>query len=591
MTGVKRPIVRFSGVVTALVTLGTFILIAAMVSPATATPAGLQVGAWKQTLIPITGRAVVHAVDDGRVVFSEDKSSPESSDFKLYDIVTDATTVLFDDGPVVTDAWLSGDHLLYTLYEPWENSRITRVYLRDLSTGQVSRLSDESWQARAVALTGKGAVWEQYHWTEAGVGPERQLVYYPFSTGVPVVLDEGDGSRGYSHFEGGNDEYILWFQVPVVGPDGLPALPFLRPFIAYSTASGEQTEIPVSDLDALYRTLEGETLYYTARAGESYELHAYGLDTGADARIVDWSAPIQNVTAQGEWVAWAYWDLGPHIIAYNQSTGAQFLVHSAYQVGGLELTGRLLTWKAEPAFATESGGRQLFAADLSAQTVTRLTDAQSFVTAWDTDGEFIACSTAGLGDYRVELYQPSDSDDAQYFADVPPNHMYWTAIIGLKRLGAAAGYPPEAGMVSFRPDSSFTRGHFAKLLVEALDLPHQGDYVQTLAQLGILRGTAPGRLLPYEPLTRAQLATLIVRAADTLNIELLHIWDRDTVQSPMAQFDRTHGPNVAVSQFAGLWNGVASYKPGWDPWAPATRGEAAQVLWNLITARGAEVGR
>ena len=574
-----------------LVALTASLVIAAMVSPAAATTAGLRVGAWNQTLVPVGGPAVVHAVDEGRVLFSAYASSSESSDLELCDTASGATTVLFENGPVVTDAWLSGNHLLYTLYEVSGNSHITRVYLRDLATGQVSRLSDESWQAHALALTDTGAVWEQYRWTEAGIGPERQLVYYPFSTGVLEVLDEGEGSRGYSHFEAANDQHILWFQVPVVGPDGLPALPFRRPFIDYSTVSGEKIEIPVSDLDALYRTLEGDTLYYTAQAGDSYELHTYDLASGADARIVEWSTPIQNMTADGEWVAWAYWDHGAHIVAYHQSSGAQFLIPSAYQVGGLELTGGLLTWKAEPGFATASGGRQLFAADLSAKTVTRLTDAQSFVTEWDSGGDVIACSTAGLGDSRVEIYQPSDPDDAEHFADVPPNNMYWTAVIGLARLGAAAGYPVEDGMVSFRPDSSFTRGHFAKLLVEALDLPRHGDYVQTLAHLGILRGTAPGGLSPNEPLTRAQLATLIVRAADTLGIELLHFLDRDLVDSPMAQFDRTHGPNVAVAQFDGLLNGVASYKFGWDPWASATRGEAAQVLWNLVTARGAEVGR
>ena len=592
MTGVKRPTTRFLGMLAGLVAVATFMVTAASASPALATPAGLEVGGWHQTLLPTEGPTTDHAVEGGRVVFSEYRSGAESSDFKIYDVATGATTVLFEDGPVVTDAWLNGEHLLYTLYERSEDSHITRVYLRDLATGEVSRLSGESWQAHAVALTGAGAVWEQYSWTETGVGPERQLVFYPFSTGVPAILDQGDGSQGYSHFEAASDKHILWFRVPRAGSDGIGlALPSPRPFIAYSTATGEKTEIPVSDLDALYRALDGDTLYYTAQAGESHELHTYDLATGFDARIVDWSAPIQNVTARGEWVAWAYWDQGAHMVAYNQNTGAQFLIHSASQVGGLDLKGDLLTWKAEPAFATESGGRQLFAADLSTQTVTRLTDAQSFVRSWATDGEVIACAAAGLGDYRLEIYQQDDSDDAHYFADVPPNHMYWTAVIGLKRLGAAAGYPEEAGVVSFRPDSSFTRGHFAKLLVEALDLPRHGDYVQTLAHLGILRGTAPGQLSPYEPLTRAQLATLIVRAADTLGIELLHLWDRDAVQSPMAQFDPTHGPNVAVAQFAGLWNGVAIYKFGWDPWAPATRGEAAQVLWNLVTARGAEVGR
>ena len=78
-----------------------------------------------------------------------------------------------------------------------------------------------------------------------------------------------------------------------------------------------------------------------------------------------------------------------------------------------------------------------------AGTVTRLTDAQSFVTTWDTDGAVHRLFHRRLGGYRVEVYQQGDSDDVHYFADVAPHDMYWTAIIGLKRLGAAAGYPEE----------------------------------------------------------------------------------------------------------------------------------------------------
>ena len=91
MAGVKRPATRLLGVLATLVALATFVVIAAMASPAAATPAGLRVGAWQQTVVPAGGPTVVHAVDEGRVVFSEYKSSSETSDFKLHDIATDAT--------------------------------------------------------------------------------------------------------------------------------------------------------------------------------------------------------------------------------------------------------------------------------------------------------------------------------------------------------------------------------------------------------------------------------------------------------------------------------------------------------------------
>jgi len=53
----------------------------------------------------------------------------------------------------------------------------------------------------------------------------------------------------------------------------------------------------------------------------------------------------------------------------------------------------------------------------------------------------------------------------------------------------------------------------------------------------------------------------------------------------LGTFDATHGPFMRAAQAAGLLDGLTGFGPDWDPWAPASRGEVAQILWNLWRLR------
>ena len=83
----------------------------------------------------------------------------------------------------------------------------------------------------------------------------------------------------------------------------------------------------------------------------------------------------------------------------------------------------------------------------------------------------------------------------------------------------------------FCPDQAVSRGQMAALLVRAFDLEpaepagftdtgsntHKDD-IDALAAAGITKGcdTDPLRYCPDQPVTRAQMATLLVRALDNL---------------------------------------------------------------------------
>ncbi|SDH74018.1 S-layer homology domain-containing protein [Alteribacillus persepolensis] len=114
---------------------------------------------------------------------------------------------------------------------------------------------------------------------------------------------------------------------------------------------------------------------------------------------------------------------------------------------------------------------------------------------------------------------------AASFSDVAEDFWAKDEIEELAEQGVMGGYPDG----TFRPNKPVLRIQAASMLVNALglerqdtktpdfkDLPddfHDMDVVDIMDETGILRGSN-GHFRPYEPLTRAQMATLMNRALD-----------------------------------------------------------------------------
>jgi len=49
----------------------------------------------------------------------------------------------------------------------------------------------------------------------------------------------------------------------------------------------------------------------------------------------------------------------------------------------------------------------------------------------------------------------------------------------------------------------------------------------------------------------------------------------------LGDFHAIHGPTMRTAEYNGLLAGLAGFGPSWDPWANASRGETAQMLWTL----------
>ncbi len=190
---------------------------------------------------------------------------------------------------------------------------------------------------------------------------------------------------------------------------------------------------------------------------------------------------------------------------------------------------------------------------------------------------------------------PPPPPDDTAFPDVGAGHPYRAAIEGMYDRGIISGY----GSGLFGPNDSVKRAQFAKMIVGTMGLqvyegmfhpftdlgsnpagdlyPH--DYIAAAFANGITNGITPTSFGPYVAITRAQVVTMIVRAVGM-----------SVLTSPpggyggsVGDFSATHTPYMRIAEYNGLLAGLQGFGPGWDPWQTASRGECAQILWNLLT--------
>lgn len=184
--------------------------------------------------------------------------------------------------------------------------------------------------------------------------------------------------------------------------------------------------------------------------------------------------------------------------------------------------------------------------------------------------------------------------DEPRFTDIGGN-LYEAAINAMAAASMIGGYVDD----TFRPQEPVKRAQFAKMIVEALGLPvvegavpcpftdvdtpsdslYPDDYVAVAAANEITRGTTTTTFSPYNDISRAQVITMIVRAADRFAPGLL-----DTppagYQGNLDASDPTHGANIARAEYGGLLDGIPT--ENWSTAATADRGEVAQMLYNLL---------
>ncbi len=214
------------------------------------------------------------------------------------------------------------------------------------------------------------------------------------------------------------------------------------------------------------------------------------------------------------------------------------------------------------------------------------------------DSPKVACAVA-YGDYGTREIVVSCVDyPSAHFSDVPTTHAYSTQIADLASREIISGFPNG----TFQPDASVTRQQFAKMIVKTLELQVTGDevcpfkdvvrqtgddpfypskYVAVCAENGITKGKDATHFSPYENITRAQVITMVVRAADRLYPGVL-----DPVppswSGVLPSSDSTHGANIRKAEYNGLTDGLLGLSRSWNPYATSSRAECAVILFNLL---------
>jgi len=148
---------------------------------------------------------------------------------------------------------------------------------------------------------------------------------------------------------------------------------------------------------------------------------------------------------------------------------------------------------------------------------------------------------------------------------------------------------------TFKPNAQVTRAEFATMLVRALDLKAEpaadlsfkdagsipswaSEFVGAAVKAGMITGYEDNTFRPNKPINRAEIAVMIVRALD---------WQVD--QAKKTSFaDRNHipawaEPSVAMAAEAGIIKGRGENQ--FAPGANATRAEAVTLLLALIDAK------
>jgi hypothetical protein len=221
------------------------------------------------------------------------------------------------------------------------------------------------------------------------------------------------------------------------------------------------------------------------------------------------------------------------------------------------------------------------------------------VVAIDRFGREVGRASADVtiaGRLKAAAAEMTESLVIAAFTDLDAGSLYGEAVATLAESGVVVGYPDG----TFSAGNAINRAQFAKMLAASLGLadedvtaspfldlgpadenlyPHK--YIAALSSIDAISGITPTQFAPWNTLTRAQMVTIVVRAIQKLDPTALV--SAPPSLSAASDFDKHHTLTMAIAEASGLLAGIDGYGPSWNPWAPATRGEVAQILHNLLS--------
>ncbi|CAI6060683.1 InlB B-repeat-containing protein [Cohnella sp. JJ-181] len=227
----------------------------------------------------------------------------------------------------------------------------------------------------------------------------------------------------------------------------------------------------------------------------------------------------------------------------------------------------------------------VYALDANTHTWVPLENARVDAQNGTVSGSALKLATfAVLASNRVEEEEPSTDE-----ASLTDLRGHWSEanVRELVKLGAINGYPDH----TFRPDANITRAEFVSVIVKAFKVEAQAglslsfadtashwakDDIATAVAAGIVDGYSDSQFGPDDPITREQMALIVVRAA-----RLAEETDGGVSFTDSADISGWARTALAAAAAHKLINGYADGSV--RPQAHATRAEAAAIIRRALT--------
>ncbi len=182
------------------------------------------------------------------------------------------------------------------------------------------------------------------------------------------------------------------------------------------------------------------------------------------------------------------------------------------------------------------------------------------------------------------------------YPDLPSDHWAYEAVTFLTDKKIVVGYPDGL----YRPDQKVTRAEFSTMVIKALglyekDTPEIFDYkditnhwanrnIQVASYYGLVKGYPGGYFYPNNDVTRMEALSVVLNALSPENI------DSEQAKHFVSIYkDYSDIPNWALiqagqAQMLGLVYNTPGHETTLEPMRPATRGELARFIFNMMEA-------
>lgn len=519
------------------------------------------------------------AADSGRVAWSD--SDGHDEEIYLYDAATGVTEQLTDNDLDDTGATLAGSRLAYRRHTgDW-----MEIVLRDLSTG-VQRIVSSAPAVAAPHLAGDFLAWTE----DTDYGPRPDEPYAP-----PALTDLRvyDMATDTTFAVGTTGSFDLDGKHLIFADRGSPPR-----IVLYDLATHSARIVSHSAYGANQPNVAGGLATWVEGSGQTvgivvYDIAADSIRTVARA----WGGSAQPKT-DGGYVVWADHNGSTlEVKLFDSATGAVRVVSDTRFMSGSPVIGEgRVAWGQDDEHDAE-----IYLLDLATGVRTQVSNSRYQDQLPKLSGDTIAWWQYDPGGVDSRIYVSVASGEAPDpgFIDLSGTHPYRTAVAALSAAGVVSGYGGARGP-EFRPDAPVLRAQLAKMIVgyfhlpvaEGMDVPfgdlgpddpdnlYPHQYAAALAAAGIAKGTAPGVFSPYEPVSRAQAVTMLVRAVQGMRPEVLSPANLERL-SPGGDFDPTHAPNMRLAAANGILAAMVGYGSQWAVWEPMTRAQVAEMLWNL----------